>query len=261
MEEEKPLEGGHVASVVRVGDTVRRQTGPWTASVHALLRHLEEVGFEGAPRVLGVDDLGREVLTFIPGETLGAPPWPPWVWHDEVLLRTGMLLCEYHEAVASFRPPESSVWRFTAGAPRPGEVICHNDVGPQNLVYRDERPWALVDWDWAEPASPEWDLAHAAWLGVPLISPDVCDGLGLRGVSVEWQAKRLRLLARAYGLAHGFDLVRVVISRVQASITRIRSSQESHDRAVARLQPFVPGMTSTLHYLRRHYAALSNGLT
>ena len=45
--------------MVRVGDTVRRPAGPWTPAVDALLRHLEDVGFPGAPRALGRD---RHVL-------------------------------------------------------------------------------------------------------------------------------------------------------------------------------------------------------
>jgi hypothetical protein len=62
------LGGGNVSGgVVRIGDTVRRPAGPWTAAMHALLDHLHAAGFHGAPRPLGLDELGREVLTFIPG--------------------------------------------------------------------------------------------------------------------------------------------------------------------------------------------------
>src|SRR3954451_8300444 len=53
--------------VVRVGDTVRRTMYPWSASVHLLLQHLESVGFGGAPRFLGIDDKGREVLSYVEG--------------------------------------------------------------------------------------------------------------------------------------------------------------------------------------------------
>src|SRR6266498_211042 len=57
---EEVLAGGNFNHVVRVGDTVRRvKTGAWTPAVHALLRHLERAGFDGAPRALGVDDRGR----------------------------------------------------------------------------------------------------------------------------------------------------------------------------------------------------------
>jgi hypothetical protein len=67
--QEEPL-SGNVSAVARVGDTVGRSTGPWTPAVHALLRHLEHAGFDGALRVLGIDERGREVLTYVPGEVL-----------------------------------------------------------------------------------------------------------------------------------------------------------------------------------------------
>ncbi|HKW77884.1 MAG TPA: aminoglycoside phosphotransferase family protein, partial [Candidatus Limnocylindria bacterium] len=66
MTEEESL-GGNLQDTVRVGDTVRRRTGPWTPAVHALLRHLEKRGFP-APRVRGIDERGREILGYIEGE-------------------------------------------------------------------------------------------------------------------------------------------------------------------------------------------------
>jgi hypothetical protein len=69
---EERLEGGNVGGAVRVGDTVRRSAGPWTPAVHALLAHLAGTGFTGAPRPLGFDEQGREVLTFLEGESVDA---------------------------------------------------------------------------------------------------------------------------------------------------------------------------------------------
>ena len=65
------MPGGNTGAAVRVGNTVRKSGGPWVASVHALLRHLSAQGFAGAPSPLGVDDLGRQVLSYIEGETIG----------------------------------------------------------------------------------------------------------------------------------------------------------------------------------------------
>ncbi len=68
---EEHLAGGNVGTVVvRVGDTVRRPSGPWSRSVEALLSHLNAVGYDGAPRTLGFDELGRHVLEYIEGNVL-----------------------------------------------------------------------------------------------------------------------------------------------------------------------------------------------
>src|SRR6476469_10159402 len=53
---------------VRIGDTVHRTSYAWSPAVLDLLQHVEREGFDGAPRALGFDDQGREVLTFIDGE-------------------------------------------------------------------------------------------------------------------------------------------------------------------------------------------------
>src|SRR6266700_3348038 len=66
---EYPLRGGSVSTVVRVGDTVRRQPGG--RFVHELLGFFERSGWGGAPRFLGLDEQGREILSFVEGYV----PW------------------------------------------------------------------------------------------------------------------------------------------------------------------------------------------
>jgi hypothetical protein len=44
--------------------------------VHEYLRHLESVGFRGAPRPLGVEG-EREILTFLDGDVAADPQWNP----------------------------------------------------------------------------------------------------------------------------------------------------------------------------------------
>jgi hypothetical protein len=117
-ETETRFADGNVSEVVRVGDTVRRVPGPWTPAVHALLRHLEAVGFDGAPRFLGIDERGREILSFVEGETM-----PPDVWgfrDDAVLVGVGRLLRRYHDAASGFVPPPEARWQFGVGAPTCG---------------------------------------------------------------------------------------------------------------------------------------------
>ena len=90
-DQETSLTGGNVTAVVGLGDTVRRAMGPWSSSVDDLLRYLETRGFNGAPRFLGIDGLGREVLTFIEGE-VGRYPLPPYMWSDAALMQAAQLL-------------------------------------------------------------------------------------------------------------------------------------------------------------------------
>ena len=89
------LPGGftNAGRVTRVGDTVRRPRRATSAGVWALLEHLEREGFDGAPRFLGVDDLGREMLSFLPG-TAAIEPHEDWVFGDEALI------ARWHELTA-----------------------------------------------------------------------------------------------------------------------------------------------------------------
>jgi Ser/Thr protein kinase RdoA (MazF antagonist) len=159
---EEQLPGNATAGVVRVGDTVRRPAGPWTDAVDALLTHLHAVGFPGAPRPLGRDDKGRQVLEYVPGQASE----PGRARSPAQLRAIGRLLRDYHRAVADFRPPPDATWNRVIG-PDAEEIICHGDPAPWNLI-ESPRGWVLVDWDGAGPGSALWDLAYAAQTTVPL---------------------------------------------------------------------------------------------
>jgi hypothetical protein len=254
-----PLEGGNLTSVRRIGDTVRRSTGPWSVAVHGLLRHLEVAGFTGAPRFLGLDPAGQEILDWIPGRTVGPPPWPAWVWGEEVLTGVGRFLRGYHGAVRDFAVPPHVRWRTAAGPPGHGEIICHNDIGPSNLVFDGTRIVGLIDWDLAAPARPAWDLAHAAWMTVPLMSPTVASRHGIE-IQVHDQAERLRALCSAYGTRSGVDLVDVVVRRIDAGIGIVTTAAQRGDAPLARLAEFVPAMRDTVAHIRRHAPVLRRAL-
>lgn len=192
---EIPLHGGTAnrGRVHRVGDTVRRPLRRTAPAVHALLRHLEAVGFDGAPRVLGVDEDGREVLSYIPGQAVTAPA-PPWGLTDAALRSVGRLLRRFHDAVAGF---DARPYAWSAAAPRPfaGGGITHNDPNLDNVVFRDGHAVALIDFDLAAPGDPVWDVAGTARLWAPLRDPaDTHD------VRRDRELERLRILADAYGL-------------------------------------------------------------
>ncbi|MEP6624616.1 MAG: phosphotransferase [Acidimicrobiia bacterium] len=222
--DEGALAGGNVGTVVRVGDTVRRATGPWTPAVHELLRHLEQVGFEYSPRVLGIDERGREILTYIEGETAISHPWPEWAWADATLAEVAEIVRSFHDAVDDFRPTGARTWRFGTGPLGPaelasGEIVCHNDIAPYNIVVRDGRVVGIIDWDLAAPAIPAWDVAFTAWTFAPIHGPTLVRDLGAP-VDV---GRRLRLLCDAYDVEDRAGFLDLVRRRMDASIDGIET--------------------------------------
>ena len=207
---EVPLGGGRLTQgVVRVGDTVRRPMGPHSPFVHRLLRHLEAVGFEGAPRLLGIDEQGREVLSFLDG-------WvPPNLsrFADHALVAAARLLRRFHDA--------------TAGSALAGrhEVVCHNDPSPCNAVFVDGHPAALIDFDHAAPGNRLRDVAYAGWLWTLSADGDA--------PPVAAQARRLRLMAETYGIREPTMVFDAVLRRQEENRNAALARAGSPDRAVA----------------------------
>ncbi len=196
MTGEEDLIGGTAnrGRVVRVGDTVRRPMRPDSAATHALLRHLEAVGFDGAPRVLGVDRQGREVLSYIQGEAI-LPPYPEWALTDAALDSVAVLLRAFHEATVGFGADQYGWSKPVPEAFRGGRITTHNDPNLANLVFRDGAAVALIDFDLASPGSPAWDVGCAARLWAPLRADiDIADSR--RGANIA----RFRRFVDAYGL-------------------------------------------------------------
>ena len=225
---EQELKADRHRPVVRVGDTVRRTPYPWAGSVHLLLQYLEQVGFDHAPRFLGIDDQGREVLSFVEG-TCGGDGYTEGVergaeiWAMVVpasgLRRFAQLLRDYHDAVSGFPAPPESPWATGQGPAGPGEVICHNDIGPWNVVWQDGQPAVIIDWDYAGPAPPLDDVAYALEWVVPFCSDEDCLKWR-RFESPPHRRSRLEIFADAYGLTSVEGLVEAVIARQEAFLAR-----------------------------------------
>jgi hypothetical protein len=227
--EEELLDGGKLNQVVRVGDTVRRATGVWTPAVHALLEHLREREFRGCPRAIGIDPRGREILSYLPGETVGSQkPWPAWTRSEQTLQDVARWLRRYHRAVADFVQPAGTRWRLTDARVGPGEIICHNDVAPYNIAWGTGGVVGVFDWDVAGPGTRELDLAFAAWNFVPLHAQAMCRELGW---GPQDRAARLRRFVDAYGLEHRGGFIELIALRMQSSIDRIQGAADRGEPA------------------------------
>ena len=179
------------------GDTVRRTAQPWSASVQAVLRHLQRAGISGVPLPLGFDELGREVVSYVAGDVWDYP-LPEVARRDSTLVATAVLLRRLHDATVGFEPPADARWMLTMPGDLPAEVVCHNDFAPYNVVFGDDGPVGVIDWETAAPGARVWDVAYAAYRWVPLSLSAPAE---LRDVRA--QARRLRLFCDAYGLDDG----------------------------------------------------------
>ncbi|MFI8433586.1 phosphotransferase enzyme family protein [Streptomyces sp. NPDC079020] len=183
----------NAGAVVRHGDIVERPAPPHAAALHAHLVALAAQGFDGVPVPLGITGSGRrERLSYVPGD-VAVPPHPPWAWTDDALRSVGGLLRRLHSASAGLPLDAAAGWSAELadpqGAGAAGALLCHNDVCLENVVFRDGRAAALIDFDHAAPGRPLWDVAMAARYWVPMSGRDGLD-----------RAHRLRVLADGYGL-------------------------------------------------------------
>jgi hypothetical protein len=187
--------------VFRCDDTVRRPRAPFGRATHAVLAHLDRVGFTGAPRVLAVE-ADTEVLSWIPGRAARAP-LPDWSLGEDTLISVASLIRRFHLAMASFDGAGLS-WARPVPAGYRGPLISHNDLHPGNIVFDGGVAVGLIDFDLAGPGSVVWDVATAVRCWCPLVDdPDVPPALADRRV------QRLALFLDAYGLAAA-DRVAVV---------------------------------------------------
>jgi len=220
--QETPLLGGNVtAGVVRVGDTVRRPSGYWTPAVHALLRHLEVANFMGSPRVLGIDERGREMLTYVEGDV--AWPWEAFarLASDASLIAVAGLIDGYHSAVSTFISPPGAVWSDVPPC-NGAEIICHNDLAPWNLIAGPSGELTFIDWDLAAPGTRVSDLACAARYFAPLV-PNCPLDLPI--------VHRLRVLCDVWDVRPD-TLIEATVRRAQADFAGLKA------RAEAGIQPW-----------------------
>lgn len=209
-----PLLGGDVTEgLVRVGDTVRRPVSDVSQRVRRLLDFLHSAGFEGAPRFLGIDDGGRDTLSFVPGDTAGRP-WPSWVAEESSAASVARLVRAYDDAVQPLGVPDWAAVVDAADPPGcppsiagPATFLAHMDITPENVVFRDGAAVALIDFDLMRPATRAEEVANLLlWWGAWM--PEADREPVMREVD---SASRAAVLVDAYGLgpADRTELVRV----------------------------------------------------
>ena len=213
--DEEVLQGGvaNAGGVTRVGAHVLRPSNPHTPTIHRFLIGLRAVGFAGASEPVGVDPDGRERLVFIPGD-VAVPPFPAWVQTPAALASMARLMADMH-AASELVDVDGCEWntemvdrgaggRLPAGADNPavgaGLVICHNDVCPENVVFRDGAAVGFLDFDFAAPGRRSYDLAQFVKMCVPVTDDESARRLGFEPSD---RPAKVRLVCDAYEGAGG----------------------------------------------------------
>jgi aminoglycoside phosphotransferase (APT) family kinase protein len=180
------------------------------------------VGFAYSPRVLGFDDKGREVLSYIEGES-GREGWFK-IHSDTGLQNLAKLLRDYHDAIAEYKPDTDSKWAYASGGLKPGEIVCHGDFGPWNVVWQGDKPVGIVDWDLLFPAPPRYDVLYALEYSAPFRDDET---------TLEWhhfsevpdRKRRIEVFAQAYGLPK--------ISNVVDGVATVQRAGAIHEKYLA----------------------------
>lgn len=238
---EKILPGGvaNAGSVIRKGDFVLRPSNPNSEAVHAFLRGLRSVGFEGASLPIEIQADGQERLLFIEGD-VAVPPFPAWAQSDHALSSIAALMRSFHEASSRLTviPAE---WSEELADPCGGTMICHNDVCLENVVFTDGEAVALLDFDFAAPGRPLFDFAAFARMCVPIDDDLSASRLGFKDLN---RPARLRLVAYAYGLdAEGrHTLVELLDRAMESGGSFVQRRVEAGDANFIRMLDEMGGM-------------------
>jgi hypothetical protein len=220
-----------MGAVVRVGDTVRRATHRRSGYVDDVLRHLAASGFTGAPRPLGRDEQGRQILTFIEGEVPSAADDAPFLVSDARIRSATTLIRAFHDATASSELRGDQ------------EVVCHGDLGPHNTVFRGDVAVGIIDFDDdVAPGRRLDDFAQAVW-GFADLTDDT--------VAVAEQVRRTRLMCDVYGGVTPADIVEALVASFRRARDRHRSNgltgaERVFEDLLDRMGRYGPGMSSPL---------------
>jgi hypothetical protein len=204
---ELPLLGGQLTpGIVRVGNTVRRPPKGNAAFVHDLLLFLEDQDFPFAPRFFGRDEQGRDILSYLEGQT-----WPNGgsELSDDLLEQAARAIRGYHDVTAGSRLAQGH------------QIVAHHELGPHNTIFQENRLIGFIDWDDAAPGTRLRDLANAVY--------NYVDVGHWANQAAGVQARRIHLMCAAYG----WDDPIAIVNDFEADLQQALRNHEQAGRAGA----------------------------
>jgi thiamine kinase-like enzyme len=197
---------------------------------------LENKGFSYAPKFLGIDEKGREILSFIEGEA-GNYPLKEYMWSNDVLKEIAKILGLYHDCVSDYPIEES--WQSIDNTPKPFEVLSHNDFAIYNLIFEGKSPVGIIDFDVAGPGPRLWDIAYTLYTCVPLsrvYHSETGEAVYYHALEhAECIKQRVNLFFEAYGAGIEGDYLEMVLLRLEELCKTIKRKASEGDLAFQRM--------------------------
>jgi len=213
MQEKEEKLGGTLNKVVKIGDTVRRKN-QGGAILHSYLQYLEKAGMEGVPRFLGIDDKGREILSYVIGKTVERDYKDfghPCFHSDQAICDMARFMRKLHDVSAGFLPAAIESGWINPELPCGNyETICHGDAAIWNFALIDDRIAGMFDFDKACPGTRVWDLAITLFSAA---LPSCYDYDPAK--HADETRRRIRLFFAAYGIDCPDDIIIQTADRLQ----------------------------------------------
>jgi len=211
--EEKILTGGGTRNqTVKIGNIIHKKAPEQHPMVRAYLLYLEKEKMQGVPRFLGIDEQGRDMLSYLPGKTMG-PDYPhdhPCLHSDQCVIDTARFMRKLHDISVGFLPRAVEAgWInpfFSNEAP---EIICHGDAATWNFVFVNDRIAGLFDFEQAYPGTRYWELAST----VPMMSFPLPYDYN-PNLHADKAKRQVKLFFEEYGMPCPTNFIEIVVARM-----------------------------------------------
>ena len=138
-------------------------SGPWTPTVHSLLRHLGRSASPARPGSWATATTTEAEILTIEGQIAHRVPTP-----TRASSRSDSCygLCTTPRPASSRRLERCVALGLRSDAP--DAVISHGDVGPWHVIQRQDRPVGFIDWSLAGPTDRLEEVAASGWWNAQL---------------------------------------------------------------------------------------------
>ena len=222
--ERKDLTSGGMNKVELIGDTVHK-TAKGHPMVRSYLLYLEKSGMPHVPRFLGVDEQGRDMFSYLPGDTMG---WEidhthPCFTSEETIVDVARFMRKLHDISVGFLPEAAkNGWENPFFPGEKHETICHGDAGVWNFVFRNGRFAGAFDFDIAYPGTRIWDLTstlfsviHYDYYYYDVPKPNDTAAYRAYQEAAAIRKRRIQLFFETYGMNCPTNIAELVTQRIQ----------------------------------------------